>query len=220
MREKVGAVFSIAKDNAPVPGCTVSKEISGGENYISVYSLARDTDISAEIYSYHKLLIISDGDLTVYRTDGDQKLLSAGESIVTETDTPVGMKTDTGAVYTEVAIRREDIMNEVVKAGEVFKLAELVPYQEGKIVNMDVVHNEKMKFVVMAFDEGKGLSEHAAPGEALIFALDGKAVIGYEGKDYSIKAGENFHFAKGGMHSVKATGKFKMALLLTLDYTV
>lgn len=217
MREKVGVVFSIAKDNAPVPGCTVSKELSSGENYISVFSLAKDTDISAEIYPYHKLLIISDGNLTVYRTDGDKKLLSAGESIVTETDIPVGMRTDTGAVYTEIAVRREDIMNDAVKAGEVFELAELVTYQEGKIVNMDVVHNDKMKFVVMAFDEGTGLSEHAAPGEALIFALDGEAVIGYEGKDYPIKAGENFHFAKGGMHSVKAAGKFKMALLLTLE---
>ena len=44
------------------------------------------------------------------------------------------------------------------KVGEVYSIA-----------NMDVVHNEKMKFVVMAFDEGTGLSEHAAPGEALIF---------------------------------------------------
>ena len=108
-------------------------------------------------------------------------------------------------------------MNKAVTAGEVFKLADLIPYQEGKIVNMDVVHNEKMKFVVMAFDEGTGLSEHAAPGEALIFALDGEAVIGYEGKDHVIKAGENFHFAKGGLHSVKADKRFKMALLLTQE---
>ena len=82
---------------------------------------------------------------------------------------------------------------------------------------MDVVHNDKMKFVVMAFDEGTGLSEHAAPGEAIIFALDGEAVISYEGKDHVVCAGENFHFAKGGLHSVKATKKFKMALLLTLE---
>ena len=39
----------------------------------------------------------------------------------------------------------------------------------------------------------------------------------YEGKEYPIKAGENFKFAKGGMHSVKAAGNFKMALLLTLN---
>ncbi len=62
-----------------------------------------------------------------------------------------------------------------------------------------------------------GLSEHAAPGKALIFALDGEGVIGYEGKDHPIKAGENFHFAKAGLHSVKATKRFKMALLLTLE---
>ena len=107
-------------------------------------------------------------------------------------------------------------MNNAVKAGEVFKLAELVPYQEGRIVNMDVVHNEKMKFVVMAFDAGTGLSEHAAPGEAIIFALDGEGVIGYEGKEYPIRAGENFSFARGGMHAVRAEKPFKMALLLTL----
>ena len=51
----------------------------------------------------------------------------------------------------------------------------------------------------------------------IIFALDGEGVIGYEGKDHPIKAGENFHFAKAGLHSVKATKKFKMALLLTLE---
>ena len=107
-------------------------------------------------------------------------------------------------------------MNEAIKVGEVFKLAELLPYQEGKIINMDVVHNEKMKFVIMSFDEGTGLSEHAAPGEALIFGLEGEGIIGYEGKEHTIKAGENFKFEAGGKHYVKAVSPFKMALLLTL----
>ncbi len=110
-----------------------------------------------------------------------------------------------------------DAMNDAIKAGEVFELAGLVPYADSRIVNMDVAHNDKMKFVVMSFDEGCGLSEHAAPGEALVFALDGEAVIGYEGTDHSIKSGESFHFAKAGLHSVRATKRFKMALLLTLE---
>jgi len=217
MKEAVGRVFSIARDNRPVPGCTVSKAICDGENGVSVFSLADQTDISAEIYPYHKLLIVADGRLEVYQSGGNSRGLGKGESLVMETDIPVGMRTDTGAVYTEIEIRRTDVMNNAIKVGEIFKLAELVPYQEGKIVNMDVVHNDKMKFVVMAFDAGTGLSEHAAPGEALIFALDGEAVIGYEGKEHPIKAGENFHFAKGGLHSIKANGRFKMALLLTLE---
>lgn len=217
MNEKTGEVFSIAKDNQPVPGCTISKAVHRGVNDIIYFSLAKNTDISAEIYPYYKLLIVADGNMEVYGTDGFSKKVETEESIVTLTDAPMGMRTSEGAVYTEIMIRKEDIMNEAIKAGEVFKLAELVPYAEGKIVNMDVAHNDKMKFVVMAFDEGTGLSEHAAPGEAIIFALDGEGVIGYEDKEHPIKAGENFHFAKAGLHSVKATKKFKMALLLTLE---
>ena len=217
MKEVAGRVFSIAKDNVPIPGCTVSKEISGGDNYISIFSMAEDTDISAEIFPYLKLVVVSEGRVTVYKSDGSEKILEVGDGIVTEVDTPDGFKTDIGVVYTEIANRRKDIMNKAIKAGQVFKFAELIPYQDGKIVNMDIVHNDKMKFVVMAFDAGTGLSEHAAPGEALIFALDGEAVIGYEGVDHPIKAGENFHFAKGGLHSVRADKKFKMGLLLTLE---
>ena len=56
--------------------------------------------------------------------------------------------------------------------------------------------------------------------ENVFFALyptENGPIMYYEGKEYPIKAGENFSFAKGGMHSVKATKQFKMALLLTLD---
>lgn len=217
MNEKVGEVFSIAADNAPFPGCTISKEVYNGDNYITYYSLAKDTDISAEIYPYYKFLIVASGSIEVYGNNIKATSVHTDECIITPVDTTVGIRTNEGAVYTEISIRRNDSMNEAVKAGEVFKLADLVPYQDGKIVNMDVVSNDTMKFVLMAFDKGTGLPEHAAPGEAIIFALDGDGIIGYEGKEYKIHAGENFHFAKGGAHYVKAVdGKFKMALLLTL----
>ncbi|MBR3315352.1 MAG: cupin domain-containing protein [Atopobiaceae bacterium] len=215
-KERAGQTFSIARDNAPVPGCTVSREVYGGDNSVAYFSLARQTDISAELFPYHKLLLVNDGTLEVYGADS-QLTIRVGDSVLTPTGVPVGMRSEDDAVYTEISIRKDDIVNEAIKAGEVFRLAELVPYAEGRIVNMDVAHNDRMKFVVMAFDEGTGLSEHAAPGEALVFALDGEAVIGYEGAEHPISAGECFHFAKGGLHSVKATGRFKMALLLTLE---
>ena len=216
MKEKTGAVFSIAEDNQPVAGCTTSKEVyASGQDYISYFSLAQDTDISAEIYGYHKLLILHEGSMEVY-TDKQVWALNEGKAFLTPMEIPVGMRTDTKAIYTEISIRR-NTMNNAVKVGEVFKLAELLPYQEGKIINIDVAHNEKMKFVIMSFDEGTGLSEHAAPGEALIFAIDGKGVIGYEGKAHPIQAGENFKFAAGGKHWVKADGRFKMALLITFE---
>ena len=216
MKEQVGKVFSIAKDNKALEGCTISKEVHGGDNYIAYFSMAEDTDISAELFPYYKLLIVAEGELEVYGFSEKTKILKVGECIVTPIEVPVGMRTKSGAIFTEIAIKKEDFMNKLVKAGEVFKLGELLQYQEGKIVNMDVVYNDKMKFVLMAFDAGTGLSEHSAPGEAIVFALDGSATIIYEGVAHEIHAGEQFCFAKGGLHAVTATEKFKMALLLTL----
>ena len=67
MNEKTGTVFRIAEDNQPIAGCTISKSVyDNGEDYISYFSLAENTDISAEIYGYHKLLILHEGDMEVY----------------------------------------------------------------------------------------------------------------------------------------------------------
>ncbi len=218
MKEKTGQIFSITKDNPTVAGCTVSKSIYRAKGYdFTYFSLAEYTDISAETYEYPKICIVNSGKMEVYTSDNEIWKLSTDESIVLPMGKPVGMRTETGCIYTEIAIRKESNMNKVLETGKVLKLADLLPYQEGRIVNMDLINDEKLKFVIMSFDEGTGLSEHSAPGEALIFALDGNGIIGYEGQEHKIKAGENFKFAKNGKHYVKADGKFKMALLLTLE---
>ncbi len=219
LKEQSGKIINFAKENRPVAGCTISKQIyyKNGTG-ISIFSLANGTNISAEKYEYHKLLTVYEGEIEVFTIDGKGIVLSAGDSIITPTDISVGINAPKDSVYKEIEFKKEtDMMNEVIKAGNVFKLAELVPYQEGKIVNMDLAHNDKMKFVIMSFDKGTGLSEHAAPGEALVMALDGEAVIGYEGEEHLIHAGETFKFDKFGKHSVSATKQFKMALLLVFE---
>ena len=218
MNETIGQVFSIAADNAPVPGCTVSKLVKEtGERRICHFALASGTDISAETYSVHKLWIVAGGDLTAVDGSGKETPLPPGGFFVTPIGNPIGIKTSNGGIYTEIETDKETAMNKTIEAGKAFVLKDLIPYAEGRIVNMDIASNSKMKFVVMSFDAGTGLSEHAAPGDALIFALDGEGIIGYEGKEHVIHAGENFVFAKGGAHWVKATKRFKMALLLTLE---
>ena len=117
--------------------------------------------------------------------------------LVVPSKTLCGVTTETGCIYTEIIIKKENNnMNKII---------------------IDVVSNDTMKFVLMAFDEGTGLTPHRAPGNAIIFALEGKAVIDYEGKDYTISAGENFRFDKNGLHSVTADERFKMGLLLVLE---
>ena len=214
--KKEHQVFSIAEENPVVPGCTISGQLMRG---VTVLSLAKGTDISAESYPIPILQVQLRGSsiLDMDAPAGSTVKISAGEAVVKPARSDIGVAAKENSVYLEIALGKGDsIMNPIIKEGDVFKLKDLIPYQEGKIVNMDLVNQPSMKFVVMAFDEGTGLSEHSAPGDAVVFALDGKAVIGYEGKEHPISAGEQFRFAEGGLHSVKSDGKFKMALLLVL----
>ena len=218
INEKAGEVFSVAAENSPVAGCTVSKavaEVSGG--YVAHFSLAAGTDISPETYSVPKVWLVASGEGEAFTADGREWPLKAGDAFTIVTGTPIGVRSKGGLVYTEIEFGKETKMNKILEAGRAFALKDILPYAEGRIVNMDLASGPNMKFVLMSFDAGTGLSEHSAPGDALIFALDGEATIGYEGAEHVIKAGENFKFAKNGRHWVKANGRFKMALLLVID---
>ena len=210
-----GKVYKISDENAPVAGLTISKTSSISKTAgITYFSLGEGTDISPEAYPNIQLYIVNGGE-GVFKVGnmGDMKM-AEGDMLIVPANTLCGVLTQKGLVYTEIIPGKDINMNKIVKAGEVLKIAELLPYKKDSIVNMDVVSNDSMKYVLMAFDAGTGLTPHRAPGDAIVFALDGKAVIGYEGNDYEIKAGEQFRFEKGGLHSVTADGKFKMALLL------
>ena len=201
-----------------MPGCTVSQAIySGSGLYVSHFSMADGTSISAECYEYPRMYLVAEGSLEMFSEGHPSLCLEKGWGALPPLHVPTGVRTAKGCIYTEIGLRKESEMNASIKEGSVFSLKDLLPYQEGKIINMDLINDEHMKFVLMSFDAGTGLSEHAAPGEALLFVLEGKAIIGYEGTEHPVSAGDNFKFAKLGKHYVKADGRFKMALLLTLD---
>ncbi len=218
MRGQEGRVFSIAASHAPVPGCTTSAQVAHGEGFeLTHFALAAGTDISAESHPGAKLLLVDGGEMLVALDRTQEIRAQAGQAILVPSNVLVGLASPTGCVFTDLTCEEETTMNEALKAGDVLRLADLLPYQEGTIVNMDLAHNKGMKFALMSFDAGTGLSEHSAPGDALVFALEGEGVIGYEGKEHVIHAGENFKFAAGGRHFVRADKRFKMALLLTLE---
>ncbi|MCI6548520.1 MAG: cupin domain-containing protein [Coriobacteriaceae bacterium] len=216
MNETAGHVFSIAADNPPVVGCTVSRPVwEAGSNGLSYFSLGAGTDISAELYGYHRLELVVAGEEALM-TGAVTATVNTGQAVVTPTDVPVGVRAEKDTVYVELSLEKGTTVNSVIKPGEAFTLKDLIPYQDGRIVNMDLAHNDSMKFVLMSFDAGIGLSEHAAPGDALVFALDGEAIITYEGVENTVRAGQTFKFDGGGRHAVRANKRFKMALLVTL----
>ncbi|MCI5856281.1 MAG: cupin domain-containing protein [Agathobacter sp.] len=200
-------------------GMTVSKDSHlSAVTPVTFFSLGADTSISQESYDRMTMYIGASGTGGFLLGSTPSRVtLEPGQALLVPPKTLCGMETAQGIVYTEIILAKEIIMNNNVKTNEVFALKDLISYEEGSIANMDVVSNDTMKYVLMAFDKGTGLTPHRAPGNAIVFALDGKATIGYEGKDYELKAGECFRFEKNGLHSVTADERFKMALLLVLE---
>lgn len=208
----VGEPFRMGDAFPPAPGCTFSTRIVGNA---FAYALAEGTDISPESYAYPRMFLAEMGDLAL--SVGDSRLtVPEGSCVVLPAGPDEGAEAEKDCVYTEIDIM-EGSMNGAIKDGTVFELGDLVPYRDDTVANMDVVKADGMKFVVMAFDAGTGLNEHAAPGDAIVFALDGKGIIGYEGKEHELSKGQCFRFAKNGKHYVKAEQRFKMALFLIKD---
>lgn len=212
-------VFTIEQLRPVRDGMTISRDSKLGEqNKVTFFSMGKDTSISQESYDRMTMYLGASGVGTfLLKEEADKVLMKPGTALIVPSKTLCGMETEDGLVYTELIFEKETIMNQNVKTNEVFALKDFISYEEGSIANMDVVSNNTMKYVLMAFDEGTGLTPHRAPGNAIVFALEGKATIEYEGKDYELSEGECFRFEKNGLHSVTANGKFKMALLLVLE---
>lgn len=215
------ALFKIENMCPMREGMTISRDTKLGEKTkVTLFSLGAGTSISQESYDHPMMYIgaAGAGDFVLGESAEKQQLLP-GQLLIVEKGALAGMESDGGMVYSEINFNstKEITMNQNVKTNQVFELKNLIDYVDGSIANMDVVSNDSMKYVLMAFDEGTGLTPHRAPGNAIVFALEGKATIGYEGTDYELSAGECFRFEKNGLHSVTANGKFKMALLLVIE---
>lgn len=211
--------FTVSQMRPIRDGMTVSRDAKLGEkNRVSWFSLGAGTDISRERYDSPSLYLCAEGrGVFLLGEDAHRVALSSGELLIVPGGTLCGVDSPDGVVYTEIITEKEITMNNQIHSGEALSLANLIDYEDDSITNMDIVHTDDMKFVLMAFDAGTGLTPHRAPGNAIVTALDGEAVIGYEGKDYLVHAGDSFRFDKNGLHSITANKRFKMSLLLVLE---
>lgn len=104
-----------------------------------------------------------------------------------------------------------------IDKGKKINLVEYLDYVDGAITNIDLVANDALRVVLMAFDAGEGLKPHKAPGDALVMALEGQAKLLVGDKEVDIKSGEQIVFPANVMHNVTAITKFKMLLILAVD---
>ena len=97
---------------------------------------------------------------------------------------------------------------------EVLALVDLVQYQPGAVVSRTLIKKGSGTVTVFAFDAGEGLSEHAAPFDALIFVIDGQAEIIVAGSPYRLHGGEMIRLPANRPHAVRAVERFKMILTM------
>ena len=97
---------------------------------------------------------------------------------------------------------------------EVKQLSELLQYQDGSIVSRVLLKNKGGTATLFAFAAGEGLSEHTAPFDALVVALDGEAEIQIADETFTVRQGETITLPANRPHAVRATSRFKMLLIM------
>jgi quercetin dioxygenase-like cupin family protein len=93
-------------------------------------------------------------------------------------------------------------------------LADLIDYQEDSVVSRTIIEKNAGTVTLFAFDEGQGLSEHAAPYEALVYAISGEAEITLSSNRYHLVEGDILLLPASRPHTLKALRRFKMMLVM------
>ena len=106
-----------------------------------------------------------------------------------------------------------NIKNEFVEAGAI-QLSGMVSYQNQAVVSREIIKKNTGTITLFAFDEGQGLSEHTAPFDAMVQIIEGEAEITIAGKPNHLKGGDIIIMPSGEPHSLKATKRFKMLLVM------
>ena len=94
------------------------------------------------------------------------------------------------------------------------KLTELIEYQRDSVVSKTIIKKEAGTVTLFAFSEGEGLSEHTAPYEAMVYAVNGEAEITVSGRSSVLRHGEMIILPANKPHAVKAWKRFKMLLIM------
>lgn len=215
MKDNSFRVFSLASENRPVPGCTISSLLREDENLFCLcFSIADKTSISDEIYRYPHLYFNLEGSMDI-RSEGKSHILHPGDFYIQKEETAHAVHALSDCVFVQIGLKKENIMNIAADNTGIFQLKDLVPYQEGKIINKEIITAAGTRLAVISLAKGCALPEHAAPNDALLFALDGEATFTKKGVAYDFKAGDNIAMHKGDRHSLTTKTDFKFALLLT-----
>lgn len=94
------------------------------------------------------------------------------------------------------------------------ELSALIAVQPGAVVSRALVNKPAGTLTLFAFDAGEGLSEHAAPYDALVHVIEGEAQIHIASQAHIVRAGHIILLPANVPHTVRADVPFKMLLTM------
>lgn len=101
-----------------------------------------------------------------------------------------------------------------IEFSKAIELANLIEYQQGKVISTTFVQNDAVSITLFAFSKGEGISTHASSGDAMVYILDGTAEITIgESKTNAIK-GQVVVMPANIPHGLEAIDDFKMLLVV------
>jgi len=101
-----------------------------------------------------------------------------------------------------------------MEKGKQFNVASGIEYAEEAVVSKTIIKESTGTITLFAFDKGQELSPHAAPFDALVQMMEGKATITVGGERAEMESGEAIILPANITHAVEATESFKMLLTM------
>ena len=101
-----------------------------------------------------------------------------------------------------------------IEPAQILDMEQMVEYRDGQVVSKTLSQNKAVSLTLFAFDKNEEIGTHASGGDALVYLLDGEAKITIEEEEFFLKKGETILMPAGKPHSLWATERFKMVLIV------
>ena len=209
-------IYSVDKDTKIVEKSVVSKRLFQNKNAsVDIYAFDEGEELDHEMLFIDSLAWVIDGEAQLEYGKKQMKL-GRNEACLIEAKTWRKLKFTKKTKYLLIDFK-EDLMIDHLPKAAIFSLVDTVEYEKGKIVSKTLVKNENGSMSLLSFDTDQELSTHAAPGDALLIALDGEMKLTIGDEHFDIKKGDTIVLPGKIPHGLKIKDKFKMLLIVTKD---
>lgn len=209
-------IYNLNADTKVIAKSVVSKRIFDCENtHVDVFAFDAGEELDHEMLFCESLAWVVEGGASLHY--GERQMRLGGEqACLIEKKVWRKLVFNEPTKYVSIDFK-EDLMIDHLPKAAIFSLAGAVEYEEGKIVSKTLVKNESGSMSLLSFSKDQQLSTHAAPGDALLIALEGEMKLTIGDEHFDIKKGDTIVLPGKIPHALKIADKFKMLLIVTKD---